>query len=217
MTGFTFLNAQTQKGKASYYSKRATGSRTASGERLHHDSLTCAHRSYPFGSMLRVTNLSNGKSVDVKVTDRGPYGRGRIIDLSYGAAREIGMLSQGVGLVEVKLLPGNMAPYRLDEGNNIPEFEFDFTESGYSFLEQFKDDGDNGRTPPKAADGKGTDTKNAATKASTQQKATQHKQAAAKQQATATGAAKAHSHEQNKKTEDASSWSNVFEKIKGMF
>ena len=127
MTGFTLLNAQTQKGKASYYSKRATGSRTASGERLHHDSLTCAHRSYPFGSMLRVTNLSNGKSVDVKVTDRGPYGRGRIIDLSYGAAREIGMLSQGVGLVEVKLLPGNMAPYRLDEGNNIPEFEFDFT------------------------------------------------------------------------------------------
>ena len=94
MTGFTLLNAQTQKGKASYYSKRATGSRTASGERLHHDSLTCAHRSYPFGSMLRVTNLSNGKSVDVKVTDRGPYGRGRIIDLSYGAAREIGMLSQ---------------------------------------------------------------------------------------------------------------------------
>ena len=127
------------------------------------------------------------------------------------------MLSQGVVLVEVKLLPGNMAPYRLDEGNNIPEFEFDFTESGYSFLEQFKDDGDNGRTPPKAADGKGNDTKNAATKASTQQKATQHKQAAAKQQVTATGAAKAHSHEQNKTTEDASSWSNVFEKIKGMF
>ena len=76
LLSFTVLHAQQQSGRASYYSKRATGSRTASGERLHHDSLTCAHRSYPFGTMLKVTNLLNDKSVVVRVTDRGPFGRG---------------------------------------------------------------------------------------------------------------------------------------------
>ena len=81
------LCAQQQRGKASYYSKRATGAKTASGERLHHDSLTCAHRTYPFGTLLKVTNPNNGNSVVVQVTDRGPFGHGRIIDLSYGAAQ----------------------------------------------------------------------------------------------------------------------------------
>ena len=63
----SFIYAQEpQKGKASYYSKRATGTRTSSGERLHHDSLTCAHRTHPFGTMLKVTNLQNGKNVLVR-------------------------------------------------------------------------------------------------------------------------------------------------------
>ena len=84
-----------QHGKASFYSKRSTGARTASGQRLHHDSLTCAHRYYPFGTRLKVTNLSNNKSVIVKVIDRGPFGRGRIIDLSWAAAKAIGMIAQG--------------------------------------------------------------------------------------------------------------------------
>ena len=132
--------AQTHRGKASYYSKRATGARTASGERLHHDSLTCAHRSYPFGTLLRVKNLSNGKEIIVKVTDRGPYGRGRIIDLSYGAARELGMLSQGVAMVEVHRMDDVTPPYRMDEGERgLPDFEFDFTETAYSFNEAWKD------------------------------------------------------------------------------
>ncbi len=132
--------AQTHRGKASYYSKRATGARTASGERLHHDSLTCAHRSYPFGTLLRVKNLSNGKEIIVKVTDRGPYGRGRIIDLSYGAARELGMLSQGVAMVEVHRVDDVTPPYRMDEGERgLPDFEFDFTETAYSFNEAWKD------------------------------------------------------------------------------
>ena len=91
MTACLAVMAQTQRGKASYYSKRATGARTSSGERLHHDSLTCAHRTYPFGTLLRVTNENNGKEVIVRVTDRGPRGRGRIIDLSYGAARQLGI------------------------------------------------------------------------------------------------------------------------------
>lgn len=98
-------DAQTTTGKASFYSKRSTGSRTASGERLHHDSLTCAHRTYPFGTRLKVTHQGNGKSVIVRVTDRGPFVRGRIIDLSWGAARELGMLSQGIAQVTVEVLP----------------------------------------------------------------------------------------------------------------
>lgn len=75
MTVCLAVMAQAQRGKASYYSKRATGARTSSGERLHHDSLTCAHRTYPFGTLLRVTNENNGKEVIVRVTDRGPHGR----------------------------------------------------------------------------------------------------------------------------------------------
>ncbi len=66
MVSFTFLMAQTQKGKATFYSKRSTGARTASGERVHHDSMTCAHRTYPFGTLLRVTNPRNKKDVIVR-------------------------------------------------------------------------------------------------------------------------------------------------------
>ena len=94
--------AQTQTGKASYYSKKWTGRRTASGHRIHHDSMTCAHRTYPYGTLLRVTNQKNGRQVVVRVTDRGPFGRGRIVDLSWGAAKAIGMLSAGVVPVTVE-------------------------------------------------------------------------------------------------------------------
>ena len=101
-----FLNftvqAQTQTGKASYYSKKWTGRRTASGERIHHDSMTCAHRKYPFGTLLRVTNKKNGLQAIVRVNDRGPFDRGRIVDLSWGAAKAIGMLVAGVVPVTVE-------------------------------------------------------------------------------------------------------------------
>ncbi|MGI6242990.1 MAG: septal ring lytic transglycosylase RlpA family protein [Prevotella sp.] len=114
MIGFTPIAAQTHRGKASYYSKKVTGARTASGERLHHDSLTCAHRTYPFGTLLKVTNLANDRTVIVKVTDRGPFVRGRIIDLSYKAAEELGMLAQGIGMVEVKRVEKLKPPYRIE-------------------------------------------------------------------------------------------------------
>ncbi|MCR4602292.1 MAG: septal ring lytic transglycosylase RlpA family protein [Prevotella sp.] len=94
---------QVQKGIASYYGKRATGRLTSSGERLHHDSLTCAHRTHPFGTMLKVTNPANDSVVVVKVNDRGPFGRGRIIDLSWCAARQLGILRQGIAPVEVEV------------------------------------------------------------------------------------------------------------------
>lgn len=96
------LHAQVQHGKASYYARKATGSRTANGERLHHDSMTCAHRSLPFGTLLRVTHIGNERSVVVRVNDRGPYIQGRIIDLSWGAAKELGMLAQGISNVQIE-------------------------------------------------------------------------------------------------------------------
>ena len=96
------INIAQEKGKASYYSQRLHGARMSDGSKYHRDSMTCAHRRYPLGTMLKVTNLSNGKSVVVKVTDRGPHARGRIIDLSYAAAKEINMIAAGIATVRVE-------------------------------------------------------------------------------------------------------------------
>lgn len=129
-------NAKKQHGKASFYSKRATGSRSASGQRIHHDSLTCAHKFYPFGTRLKVTNLSNDKSVIVKVIDRGPYGRGRIIDLSWAAAKEIGMIAQGVARVKVEMLE-NPIPFK-PEDPKFPKLDFEFAETSVKFVGDWK-------------------------------------------------------------------------------
>lgn len=99
-----------QKGKASYYSKRANGAQTSSGIRLNNDSLVCAHKTHPFGTKLLVKNPANGKECIVTVIDRGPHGRGRIIDLSYEAARRLGIILQGVALVEVSVYDENKNP-----------------------------------------------------------------------------------------------------------
>ena len=101
---FSLAMGQTQKGIASYYGKRATGRLTSSGERLNHDSLTCAHRTHPFGTRLKVTNPANDSVVVVRVTDRGPFGRGRIIDLSWCAAKQLGILRQGIAPVIVEVV-----------------------------------------------------------------------------------------------------------------
>ena len=115
-----------QSGKASFYAKRATGSRTANGERLHHDSMTCAHRSYPFGTLLKVTNVLNGSQVVVRVNDRGPFRRGRIIDLSWGAAKAIGMISHGVVPVTVELLRRATIPFKPEEDDlDLPQLDFE--------------------------------------------------------------------------------------------
>ena len=92
-----------QRGKATFYTRKWDGRKTASGERLYNDSLVCAHKSHNFGTLLKVVNPANGKEVIVKVIDRGPYMKGRIIDLSIRAARELGILSQGVAMVEVSV------------------------------------------------------------------------------------------------------------------
>jgi len=93
-----------QQGLASWYGPRFHGRRTANGERFNKFQLTAAHRTLPFNTRVRVTNLQSGKSVVVRINDRGPHIRGRIIDLSYAAARLLGMHRRGVVLVKLELL-----------------------------------------------------------------------------------------------------------------
>ena len=114
-----------QQGKASYYSRSFSGRRTASGERLHPDSLTCAHRSYPFGTKLKVLNPVNGRSVVVRVTDRGPFVRGRIIDLSWRAAKELDIIAKGVAVVVVQKANEIVVPYEPTDEIDIPDLELE--------------------------------------------------------------------------------------------
>jgi rare lipoprotein A len=94
-----------QHGKASFYSDRFRGRKTATGETFSQNKLTAASRDLPLGARVTVTNRRNGKSVDVKVNDRGPYVRGRVIDLSKSAARKIGLGAQGIAPVTVEARP----------------------------------------------------------------------------------------------------------------
>jgi rare lipoprotein A len=88
-------------GHASYYGREFHGSRTANGEKFDSQALTAAHRTAAFGTRIRVTNLANGKDVVVRVNDRGPWHKGRIIDISYAAARQIGMHHSGTAKVRL--------------------------------------------------------------------------------------------------------------------
>ena len=88
-------------GNASFYGKKFHGRRTSDGSRYHSDSLTCAHRTYAFGTYLKVRNQKNDSVVIVKVTDRGPHIRNRIIDLSYKAASKLDIIRAGIAKVEI--------------------------------------------------------------------------------------------------------------------
>ena len=101
--------AQTQTGKASFYADKFEGSPTASGEKYKHSKLTAAHKSLPFGTKVRVTNLANNESVEVVINDRGPYVDGRIIDLSKSAAEKLGFINLGLAEVKVEILMLAMA------------------------------------------------------------------------------------------------------------
>ncbi len=95
------FGGRTFSGMASYYGSES-GSRTASGQRMNSNAMTCAHRSLPFGTKLRVSH--GGSSVVVTVNDRGPFVRGRVLDLSTGAARAIGLTRAGVGRVTAEVI-----------------------------------------------------------------------------------------------------------------
>jgi rare lipoprotein A len=92
------------RGSASYYAAKFDGRRTASGERFDNDAMTAAHRTLPFGTQVRVTNPANGRSVVVRINDRGPFTRGRLIDVSRAAADELGLVARGHATVELALI-----------------------------------------------------------------------------------------------------------------
>lgn len=93
-----------QTGLATFYGTKFNNRKTASGEIYRKDSMVCAHRTYPFGTMLKVKNVANNKEVVVRVIDRGPFAKRRIIDLSHAAAKELDMVRSGVIQVEVSEL-----------------------------------------------------------------------------------------------------------------
>jgi rare lipoprotein A len=95
------LDASASSGMASYYS---SGARTASGEAFNPNEFTAAHRTLPFGTKLRVTNVSTGQSVTVRVNDRGPFVPGRVVDVSHSAAESLGMTGKGVAKVKLDVV-----------------------------------------------------------------------------------------------------------------
>ena len=134
-------DAQSYHGEATYYSNRFHGRRTSSGERYHKDSMTCAHRTLPFGTLLRVRNKKNDKEVIVEVTDRGPFRKGAIVDLSLAAAKELDIIHAGVAKVEVtrvdpseiKLQPMEL-PVLVEYKPFLPEVKVYDETSGKSYL-----------------------------------------------------------------------------------
>lgn len=119
------------KGKASYYHDKFHGRRTASGAPYHKDSLTCAHLKYPFGTLLRVKNVKNGKEIIVKVTDRGPYSKRYILDLSRAAAHQLDIIRTGYADVEVtvhmvrvpyKPMPDTLRLMPITMPDTLPDF-----------------------------------------------------------------------------------------------
>ena len=96
--------AGTEEGIASYYSNDFNGRRTADGELFDNSKLTAAHRTYPFGTVVRVTNLATNASVEVRINDRGPVKRERVIDLTQAAARAIGIVQAGLGRVKLEVV-----------------------------------------------------------------------------------------------------------------
>lgn len=129
---FIFLvvlsNAQVQTGKASFYADKFEGSPTASGQKYKHNKLTAAHKSLPFGTKVKVTNIANEKTVEVVINDRGPYVENRVIDLSKSAAERLGFVNQGLAEVKIEILdPGDgktSDPIRTIDHVAVDEKEF---------------------------------------------------------------------------------------------
>lgn len=112
------------RGKASYYSDRLHGRLMSNGQKYHRDSLTCAHRKFPFGTRLLVRNVTNGKEVVVTVTDRGPYSKRYILDLSRAAASQLGIIRAGFCVCEITPIQEDINPSLLrpeDETEELPK------------------------------------------------------------------------------------------------
>jgi rare lipoprotein A len=117
-----------QRGNASYYADRFHGRKMANGKIYHRDSMTCAHLRYPLGTWLHVRNLTNNKEVVVQVTDRGPYSRKFVIDLSRAAARELGIIQYGYRPVEITPFVPARIPYLYQRTTEKPELNWGFSD-----------------------------------------------------------------------------------------
>lgn len=128
LSAFQFSMAQVQSGKASFYADKFEGRPTASGEKYKHSKLTAAHRTLPFGTIVKVTNTANNQVVEVTINDRGPYVDGRIIDLSKSAAEKLGFINQGITDVQVEILDAGQGktsdPARTFDHAVVEEKEF---------------------------------------------------------------------------------------------
>lgn len=118
----TLVSAQAEYGKASFYADKFQGNKTANGERFDQKKLTAAHRTLPFNTYVKVTNLNNQQSVVVKINDRGPFVKGVIIDLSKAAAQRINMIQAGVVNVKMEIVNGPQKDpgTTISMGNNNP-------------------------------------------------------------------------------------------------
>ena len=121
-----------QKGNASWYGREFHGRLTASGERFDMNQYTAAHRSLPFGTVLMVENLDNGRKIKVKVNDRGPFKKDRILDVSYAAARELGMLKSGEAMVGITVLDKSDIQRDVHQGRKHDEVEPVFGRDSYN-------------------------------------------------------------------------------------
>ena len=101
---YNYISKRSLIGVASYYGEKWNGRTTANGEKLNIHAMTAAHKTLPFNSIVKVTLLSTGKSVNVRINDRGPYCNNRIIDLTDEAAKRLGMYNQGIGEVKLDIL-----------------------------------------------------------------------------------------------------------------
>lgn len=154
--------------------------------------------------MLKVTNLANDSEVIVKVTDRGPFTRGRIIDLSWRAAKELGILAQGVAMVKVEVYrEANGIPYKGSDNIELPELDFEITEAGYSYIDEW-------RERNQAADLSGKMKQENKTKA-TRKPAQKTRPATAKPDKAEKPKAKAPA---KKSEKEGNKWKDVFEKLK---
>ena len=117
----------TQQGNASYYADSFHGRKMANGQLYHRDSMTCAHLRYPLGTKLLVRNLVNGREVVVTVTDRGPYTRKFVIDLSRAAARQLDIIHHGFQQVEIFPYIAGRIPYKYEPSTERPELDLGYS------------------------------------------------------------------------------------------
>jgi rare lipoprotein A len=132
-------------GTASFYAKKFEGKRTSSGQRYRATEHTAAHRTYPFGTLLEITNQNNGLKTIVRINDRGPHAKSRLIDLSYSAAKDLGLISSGLADVTLKVISlgketdieeyeDETSDIKTETASIFPTFKNDFLDKKHQYM-----------------------------------------------------------------------------------